>query len=175
MKKFVLVLCCIFTLSPVVFASRFHDFFDDDFSRHSFFEKFKSNFFSHQNNNNQGRHDFFNKIKKEKRIYLKNIDLLLEKYNDADVKDKPTIKKEIKKVIAERINKDISYRREFLKKQKERINKLEKELNEFEKNKEKVINEKVKKLTELEYKTEFHEFGDGDFKGWSKTTIIKSK
>lgn len=82
-------------------------------------------------------------MKKTKEIYHQELETLINKHKDSSEEEKILIKDEIKKLIAQYTEKDLSYKKEKLEKYRIKTQKLEKEIAAMENDKEAFINKKT--------------------------------
>lgn len=82
-------------------------------------------------------------MKKIKEFYHQELETLINKHKDSSEEEKILIKDEIKKLIAQYTEKDLSYKKEKLEKYRIKTQKLEKEIAAMENDKEAFINKKT--------------------------------
>lgn len=82
-------------------------------------------------------------MKKIKEIYHQELEALINKHKDSSEEEKILIKDEIKKLIAQYTEKDLSYKKEKLEKYRIKTQKLEKEIAGVENDKKAFINKKA--------------------------------
>lgn len=80
-------------------------------------------------------------MKKERATYYKELDTLIKKYNSSP--DKESVKNEMKILVSEYTEKDISGKKEKVAKDKEKTAKLENEIADMEADKESHINKEI--------------------------------
>ena len=82
-------------------------------------------------------------VKKEKIEYFKNLQTLVDKYNNASDKDKPSVRQEITTLVSNQTDKNLVTKREMITAKKEEISKMEAKISEMETDKTAFVNKKV--------------------------------
>jgi hypothetical protein len=125
MRKTAVALCGVFIFGAVAFAGEGK--------------------FGHKHKYGDCKGDKENKVamKKEKMEYFKNLETLIEKHNNTADKDKNAVKEEIKVLVSNQTDKDITARKEMLEHKKAKLAEFENKINYMENEKDKYVNEKV--------------------------------
>ncbi|MDR2426502.1 MAG: hypothetical protein LBD46_04910 [Endomicrobium sp.] len=163
MRKLALAVCSMFVMASLSFAGSGMGMYAGGFKDKETKEE------------KEARKEKMEAIKKDYEEFQKNIDVLIEKYNNAnDDADKESVKGEIRGLVAVQTDKNIAAKKDMLEDQKARISKLETKITDLEANKDKYIDEKVDFFTSAEGQAKMKEMREKKEKK-EKTSAEKKK